>query len=168
MRKLILCIMALAVTTLASAQQKQCYIYSQKVFESMPQYTTAVETIESLQKTERAKVDKMLAEVKAMYDEYMEYESRMTEAQVSRYRDMIIEKEEEANKYEESVFGDEGTLTKRQEALMKPIEEKVVAAVKAFAERNGYDMVFDFSLVKLTIFQSEKLDMTNKIIEELK
>lgn len=168
MRKLILFFVALTLSTAAMAQQKNCYIYSQKVFQSMSEYNAAVKTLESMTDTARKKADAMLAEAKQMFEEFQQYESDMNNAQRERYKKMIIEKEKAANDYQESMFSEEGEIAKRQKELMEPIERKVLAVVESFAKRGGYDMVFDLSLIKVTIYQSEKLDMTEKIIEEIK
>lgn len=168
MRKLILFFVALTLSSAAMAQQKNCYIYSQKIFKSMPEYNAAVKSLETMTETARKKSDAMLAEAKQMFEEFQQYERDMSNVQRERYKKMIIEKEQAANDYQESMFSEEGEVAKRQKELMEPIERKVLAVVESFAKRGGYDMVFDLSLVKVTIYQSEKLDMTDKIIEEVK
>lgn len=150
------------------SQQKNCYIYSQKVFQSMPEYNEAIKTLDTYSQTARKKADDMLNEAKTMFEEYQQYQAEMTSAQRSRYKQQIMEKEKAANDFEKSIFGEEGDLSKKQKELMEPIERKVLAVVEAFAKKGGYNMVFDLSLVKVTIYQSPSLDMTNKIIEEVK
>lgn len=168
MRKVILFFVALIISSAAMAQQKSCYIYSQKVFKTMPEYNEAVKNLEASTEMAKKKVDSMMEEAKKMFDEFRQFEGDMTNAQRDRYKKMIIEKETAANDYEKRMFGEDGELAKRQKELMEPIERKVLAVVEAFAKKGGYDMVFDYSLVKVTIYQSERLDMTAKIIEELK
>lgn len=168
MKKLILFFVALTISSAAMAQQKNCYIYSQKIFSSMPEYTAAIKTLDDMTQTAKKKIDVMITETKQMFKEFQDYQQDMSDVQRERYKKMIIEKEKETNDYEKSVFGEEGDIAKRQKVLMEPIERKVLAVVEAFAKRGGYDMIFDLSLVKVTIYQSEKLDMTQKIIEEIK
>lgn len=168
MKKLILFFVALTISSAAMAQQKNCYIYSQKIFNSMPEYTAAVKALDDMSQEAKKKVDAMITETKQMFKEFQDYQQDMSNVQRERYKKMIIEKEKEANDYEKSMFGEEGEIAKRQKALMEPIERKVLAVVEAFAKRGGYDMIFDLSLVKVTIYQSEKLDMTQRIIEEIK
>ncbi|MEG0500549.1 MAG: OmpH family outer membrane protein, partial [Rikenellaceae bacterium] len=127
---------------------------------TMPEYTAAVKVLEDMTQTARKKTDAMLAEAKQMFQEFQQYQNEMSNVQRERYKKMIIEKEKAANDYEKSMFGEEGEIAKRQKELMEPIERKVLAVVESFAKRGGYDMIFDLSLVKVTIYQSEKLDMT--------
>lgn len=168
MKKLMLILVAVLSVSVAAAQQKNCYIYSQKIFESMTEYKEAINQMEAIATTARKKSDAMLDEVKQMFNEYQNYEARMTTAQREKYKKMIVDAEKAANEYEEKMFGSEGEIAKRQQEFMQPIETKVMAVVDAFAKKNGYDFIFDLSLVRVSIYQNPALDMTNKIIEEVK
>lgn len=102
-----------------------------------------------------------------MYNEYQQYASQMSSSDQTKYRDLIVRKEKEANDFEKSIFGEGGTLEKKQKELMNPIEKSVLDAVTKISTEQGYEMVFDLSLVKVTIFQSEKCNLTNKVIKAL-
>ena len=168
MKRLILFIVALTLSTAAIAQQKNCYIYSQKIFKSMPEYDAAIKNIEEFAKLARTKADGLLKDARTMFEEYKEYQKDMTTTQRSKYKQQIVDKEKAANDYENSVFGKDGELEKRQKTLMEPIERKVLTVINAFAEKGKYDMIFDLSISKVTIYQSPKLDVTELIIEEIK
>ncbi len=58
-------------------------------------------------------------------------------------------------------------MAQYQQSLMKPIEDRVVSAVNAEASAGGYDMIFDLSVVKFTVYQSPALDLTDKVIARL-
>ncbi|MEG1794078.1 MAG: OmpH family outer membrane protein [Rikenellaceae bacterium] len=166
MKKLFIILAVMFCASTASAQ-KYGYIYSKKVFDVMPQYNSAVKEIDSFAKLNREIVDKKIKEVSVMYNEYQQYASQMTNADQVRYRDLIVKKEKEANDYEKSVFGASGTLEAKQKEMMSPIEKMVLDAVTKIANEGGYEMIFDLSLVKVTIFQSEKCDLTDKVIKLL-
>ena len=168
MKKLILFFVALTFSVAAMAQQKNCYVYSQKIFQSMPEYNEAIQNIEEFAQLAKSKSERLLKDVKKMFDEYREYERDLTPAQRSKFKQRIIIKEKEANDYEKSIFGEDGELSKRQKALMEPVERKVLTVINAFAKKGNYDMIFDLSLTKVAIYQSPKLDVTDLIIEEIK
>lgn len=168
MKKLLLIFVAFLSVTIATAQQKNCYIFSQRVFESMTEYKDAITQMESISTAARKKSDAMLDEVKQMFNEYQNYESRMTTAQREKYKKMIVDAEKQANEYEDRMFGSDGEVAKRQQELMEPIEIKVMTVVEAFAKKYGYDFVFDLSLIRVSIYQNPELDMTDKIIAEVK
>lgn len=167
MKKILLIIAAFCVAGTLSAQQKTGYIYSKKVFESIPAYVSAEQQLKTYAETGTKEAKDKLQRVKDMYDEFNKYQSQMSTSQRDRYKQMIIDEEEKANKYQEEYFGENGVMSKQQQLLLKPIEEKVQQAVTRVAEREGYGMVFDLSLVKVTIYQSAASDLTDKVIKEL-
>ena len=80
----------------------------------------------------------------------------------------ILQKEEEAQKYQQELFGEEGTLMKKRIELIKPIQEKVFAAIEAYAKANGYELVLDKASNASILYFGSAVDHTDKIIEELK
>lgn len=166
MKKLFIILAVMLCASTASAQ-KYGYIYSKKVFDVMPQYNSAVKEIDAFAKLNRELVDKKIEEVTTMYNEYQQYASQMSSSDQTKYRDLIVRKEKEANDFEKSIFGEGGTLEKKQKELMNPIEKSVLDVVTKISTEQGYEMVFDLSLVKVTIFQSEKCNLTNKVIKAL-
>lgn len=168
MKKLILFFVAIVISTAAMAQQKSCYMYSQKVFQSMPEYTEAVSNIEATSKALKDKAAEMLNDAKTMFEMYKDMQGSLSTTKREELKKRIITMEKSANDFEKEAFGEDGELAKKQKELMSPIEKKVLAVVEMFAKKNGYDMIFDFSLVKATIYQSPKLDVTNQIIEAVK
>ena len=168
MRKIGLMLILFFTMGTLSAQPKSGYIYSQKVFESIPAYVSAEQQLKTYAETGTQESKDKLQRVKEMYEEFNKYQSQMSSSQRERYKQMIIEEEEKANKYQEEYFGEDGVMSKQQQLLLKPIEEKVQQAVTRVAEREGYGMVFDLSLVKVTVYQSAAVDLTYKVMEELK
>lgn len=147
--------------------QKSGYIYSKKVFDVIPAYNSAIKEIEQFATDSRDEIDKKLDEVATLYEQYQLAENRMTVTQAENYRAIIIAKEKEANDLEEKVFGQNGQLEQKQKTLMEPIEKQVMDAVEAVSREQGYNMVFDLSLVKMTIYQSPDSDLTNAVIRRL-
>lgn len=172
MKKIILILVAMITVATVSAQsskgQKFAYLYSEKVFKSMPEYDKAVKDLESYSKTAQQQVDAKLAEAKKMYEEFVSIENRLSAENRTTLREAIVSKEREANKYQEDFYSENGNLAKRQKELMAPIEKRVLDAVNAIAVEGGYDMIFDLSTVKTTIYQSASLDLTNAVIERVK
>jgi outer membrane protein len=79
-----------------------------------------------------------------------------------------LQKEEEAQKYQEEVFGEEGTLMKKRLELIKPIQERVFKAIELFAKMYGFDLVLDKSSNASILFSSSAVDCTEQIIATLK
>lgn len=170
MKKLILfaIITIISTSSLFSQNSKFAYIYSEKVFKSMPAYETAMKEIDQFAKYGSETSKSKLAEVESMFKDFRTAESSMSQSGRDQRKNEIIAKEKEANKYQEDFFSEDGVLAKKQQELMKPIEDKVLSAVNAIATEKGFDMIFDLSTSKVTIYQTPSLDMTNEVINRIK
>lgn len=167
MKKIGLMILFIAFAVTVSAQGKYAYVYSQKVFDSMPTYKKAIEDIQAYSKYGKEEAEKELKVAQTLFTQYNQFSSSMSTKQATDLKQMVIDQEKKANEFEEKFFGQGGDFEKKQKEIMSPIEAKVVAAVDRVAKLKGYDMIFDLSLVKVTIFQSPNLDVTDLVIAEL-
>ena len=79
----------------------------------------------------------------------------------------IARAEQQLEDQRRAYFGPEGELFKEQQNLMRPIQERVLAAVEEVATREGYDYVFDKSGDFLFMFAREQYDLSNQVLEEL-
>ncbi len=65
-------------------------------------------------------------------------------------------------------FGQNGELFKKQNELMKPVQDRIFKAVQDVAKEEGYDYVLDKSGDILLMYANEKYDLTQKIFNKLK
>ncbi len=170
MRKFFLIIwavIALMISGTVQAQQKYAYIYSQKIFKAIPEYNTAVSQLDQYVKDLEKQLQDKLDDVKKRFENYRNEEPMLSADIQAQRRAEIIRLEREATRFQESIYADDGLIKQKQDELMKPIEERVLAVVNALAEENRYDMIFDLSIAKITVFQSPSLDLTDTIIKRL-
>ena len=80
----------------------------------------------------------------------------------------ILQKEEEAQKYQQELFGEDGKLMQKRIELIKPIQTKVFAAIEAYAKANGYDLVLDKASNASMLYVNDAIDHTAQVIEQLK
>ena len=78
-----------------------------------------------------------------------------------------MQREREIEDIRMRYFGPEGELFRQQDQLMKPVQERVLAAVEEVATRQGYDYVFDKSGDYLFLFAREEHDLSLDVLEEL-
>lgn len=166
-RVIFVAVISLFVSLAASGQQKYGYIYSEKVFKALPEYNSAIAKLEAYAQSASTHSEEMEDEVKKLYAQYLSVRSSMSTSQRQAQEKMLIEKEREANEYEEEFFAEDGPMSKYQKQLMDPIEQKVLNVVNRLAVQLGYDMIFDLSTVRSTIYQSERLDLTQMVIDNL-
>lgn len=161
---LLLSIMTLGV---ASAQN-YIVVNSEKVFKSIEAYNEALDTIEKLSAEYQQQVDAKFQEVETIYNKYMEQKASLSASSRQTYEMMILQKEAEATKFQESLFGTDGELMKRRLELIQPIQERVFSTIESISKQYGYDLVIDIAANPTVLYYSNKVDMTNTIIEALK
>lgn len=168
MKRVILTVMfALAALGIASAQ-KYCVIDSEKVFKSLDEYNQAITQLDELGKAYQAEIDKMYKNVETIYNNYMAQRENLSASSRASLEQQILQKEEEAQKYQQEVFGDNGALMKKRLELIKPIQEKVFAAIEAYAKAYGFELVLDKASNASILYNGSAVDHTDAIIKTLK
>ena len=168
MRKSILAIVfALATFGIASAQ-KYCVIDSEKVFKSLDEYNKAIAQLDELGKAYQTEVDAKYKSVEELYNNYMAQKSNLSSSARASVEQQILQKEQEAQKYQQDVLGEDGSLMKKRVELIKPIQTKVFTAIEKYAKAQGYDLVLDKASNASILYYGEAIDHTAQIIEELK
>ena len=168
MKRIILTAMfALATLGIASAQ-KYFVINSEMVFKSLDSYNNAIAQLDNLAKQYQAEVDNKFKSIETLYNSYMAQKSSLSASTRATVEQQILPKEQEAQKYQQEIFGEDGTLMKKRVELIKPIQTKVFAAIEKYAKENGYDLVLDKASNASMLYSSDAIDKTSEIIEELK
>ena len=80
-------------------------------------------------------------------------------------QNLILTREEEASKFQEEIFGQDGTLMKKR---IQPIQKRVFDAIANYAAQNGYELVLDAASNPTLLYNSEKIDHTQALIEFMK
>ena len=166
-RTILTAILALATIGLASAQ-KYFVIDSEKVFKSLAEYNSALTKLDELGKEYQTEVDNRYKSIESLYNNYMAQKNSLSTTARTTIEQQILSKEEAVQKYQQEVFGENGTLMKKRVELIKPIQERVFAAIEKYAKANGYDLVLDKASNASLLYFNSAIDHTTQIIEELK
>jgi outer membrane protein len=168
MKRIILMAMfALATLGIASAQ-KYCVVDSEKVFKSLDEYNKALTTLDELGKSYQAEVDSKYKSIESLYNSYMQQKASLSASTRQTIEQQILQKEEEAQKYQQELFGEDGALMKKRVELIKPVQEKVFAAIEEYAKANCYDLVLDKASNASMLYVNDAIDHTAQVIEQLK
>ena len=167
MKHLITLILAVMTIGMVSAQN-YIVVNSEKVFKSIDEYNKALNQIEELSATYQKSVDVKFQEVERLYNSYVEQRASLSASARQAYEQNILQKEAEATKYQESLFGTDGELMKRRLELIQPIQQRVFEVIEQFAKAQGYDLVIDIAANPTVLYYSESVNRTQAIIESLK
>ena len=168
MKRMIVALVAMVLSLTAVSAQNYMVVDSEKIFKSITSYNNALEQIEKLAEEYQAKVDAKFAEVENLYNSYISQRSSLSEYTRQQREQQILQREQEATEYQESIFGSEGELMKRRLELIQPIQQRVFNAIESFSKQYGYDLVIDISANPTVLYYSEKVDFTQRIINLVK
>ena len=168
MRRLIL-IAALVMGFVATAAaQNYAVVDSEKIFKSMEAYNQALKHLDELATKYQTEVDAKFEKVENLYNAYMQRKATMSQSAQKANEDNIIKMEEEATKFQESIFGTEGELMKKRLELIQPIQKRVFATIEEYAKQKDYDMIIDVAQNATMLYYSSKADKTTELIAILK
>lgn len=168
MKRMIVALVAMVLSVAAVSAQNYMVIDSEKVFKSLSSYNNALEQIDQLASEYQTKVDAKFQEVERLYNSYMQQRASLSETSRQQREQQILQLEQQATDYQESLFGTEGELMKRRMELIQPIQQKVFDTIESFATQYGYDLVIDISANPTVLYYSPKVDFTQKIINALR
>ena len=97
---------------------------SEKVFKSIDAYNTALSTLDKLAEQYQDLVDAKFAEVETLYNNYMNQKASLTAATRQARENDILAKEKAAQEYQETLFGNDGTLMKKRIEMIEPIQKQ--------------------------------------------
>ncbi len=138
-----------------------------KVLEEMPDYQKAQKELDDIAANWRQEISIEYDQIKAMYNKYQAEQVLLTEDARKQREDEIMEREKQARKMQSDKFGPEGALFRKRQDLVQPIQERVYAAIKTYAEDRGFDFIFDKGGTGGLIFSNPEYDKTDDIIRVL-
>jgi outer membrane protein len=112
-------------------------------------------------------VQNLRMEIRGMYDALQAEDILLTrEMREERLKEIRI-KEKEAEDFQTSIFGPNGSFFVKQQELMKPVMEKIFDACRKVSAKNRLDFLFDKSGDIVMIFTNPRHDYTDFVLEEL-
>lgn len=148
--------------------QNYIVVNSEKVFKSLDSYNKAISELDQLAESYQKQVDAKFEEVENLFTTYERQRNSLSSAARQSFENQILQKEKEANEFQESLFGQEGTLMKRRIALIKPIQEQVFAAIESYAKATGAEVVIDSSNNPTLLYTAPSAERTDEVIKQLK
>lgn len=143
-------------------------VNTEKIFKAIPRYNEVITQIDKLGEQYQKNVDQAYANIEQMYNSYVSQKAYLDNATRQNREDAIIKREQEAGKYQESIFGPEGELMKKRVELIKPIQDVVFAAINKYAGDRGFTMVIDIANNPSVLYYVPTSDKTDEIINLVK
>ena len=154
------------VTAISSAQNI-AYVDSRYILENIPEFNTTQEELNNLSIEWQEEIDQLKTEVERLYQKYQAEQYLLPEETKRNREDEIIKKEKEIKSLTKKRFGPEGELYKKQDQLIRPIQDLIYTAIADFAEKGKYDIIFDKSSDLIMLFSNNELNKSDEVLEKL-
>jgi len=167
MKKIILTISILFVTTVATFAQKIAYVDTGYILGQIPEYKDAQTELDKISVQWQKEIEAKYSEIDKMYKAYQAEQILLTEDMKKKREADIVAKEKEAKDLQKQRFGVDGELFKKRQELVKPIQDKVYNAVKTIADKGAYSIIFDKSSDLTMLYANSKLDKSDAVLEQM-
>lgn len=168
MKRILFLVLAFTAAIGSLSAQNYIVVNSEKVFKSIDEYNKALSTLDQLAKNYQEQVDAKFEEIANLYNNYKAQEMSLSASSRQARQNLILTREEDANKFQEEIFGQDGTLMKKRVELIQPIQKRVFDAIAVYAAQNSFDMVLDSASNPTLLYNSSKIDHTQALIEFMK
>ncbi len=145
LKKNILLIAFLGLFAFSVQAQRIAVVDVQAVLESMEEYKNAQAELEQIATTWRQEITQQYDEIKGLYSSYQAEAVLLSDKQKAAKEDQIMSKEKRVRDLQRKRFGPEGSLFKKRQELVQPIQDKVYKAIRSYMEDRGFDLILDKS-----------------------
>lgn len=163
-RMLLLGIGLTALLSGAAMAQKSAFIDSEKIQANYKEWVTAQEQFNTEFKAWEEEAAQMETDLRTMIDEY-EKQKLILSADKKLEREAAIGAKDQAlASFTREISSPGGRAERRMNELVKPLYEKITAAIEKVAIEEDYDFVFNSAGLA---YAKKELDITDKVIEIL-
>lgn len=167
MKKILLLTGILFMASVYSFAQRYAVIDSRYILEKMPEYKESQDRLNQFSALWQQEIEKKQADFDKMYKDYDAEQVMLSDELKKKREDELFNKEKEVRDLQKKRFGFEGDLFKKRQELIKPIQDKVYAAIQRMAVEKAYDFILDKSEGITVIFADPKLDRSDDVLRLL-
>lgn len=147
--------------------QQYALIDMEYILKRIPSYESANQQIEKQSQQWQEEIDDQVKKVDALYKKYQADLVFLAGEEKTKRENEIVSKENSIQELRNRYFGAQGELFKRQEQLIKPIQDKIYEAVKDISSTKGYMLVVDRASATAVIFASPSIDISDEVLSKL-
>jgi outer membrane protein len=160
-------LVSLLVISNATHAQKIGFIDSQAILDQLPEARDAKRRLEVLTTEWQTEIKKKRDALDKLVRDFQAKEVLYTDEIKQQKRKEMMDMDKAIFEYQNQKFGVDGEYFRKQNELMRPIQDKLYSAMKAVALDEGYDYVFDRASDTLLLYANESHNLTQKVLDRL-
>ncbi|HIA37649.1 MAG TPA: OmpH family outer membrane protein [Flavobacteriales bacterium] len=147
--------------------QKFAYVDSKYILENISEYKAAQEQLNKISVEWQKEIEARYAEIDKLYKSFQAEQILLSSEMKRKREDEIVNKEKSAKNLQKKRFGVDGDLYKKRQELIKPIQDKVYAAIKDIAVTGNYAMVLDKAGELSILYSDPKYDKSEEVLNKM-
>jgi outer membrane protein len=147
--------------------QKYAFVDTEYILNRIPSYKAAQDQLDKQAEDWQNEIQGMYDEIDKMYKDFQSEKVLLTEDMKVKREEEIVNKEKEVKDLQQKYFGRDGSLFKKRQELIKPIQDEVYKAVKEIAAEGNYAVIFDTASGANMLYTNPKYDKSDEVLEKL-
>lgn len=165
-RVLFLLLLGIVLPCLAMAQ-KFAFVDTEYILNKIPAYRSAKEQLDKTSKRYQQEVEQGYADLEKMVKDYQSEQVLLTPEMRKKRQQQIMDSEQKVKELQQKYFGQDGLMFKKQQELLKPIQDQVYNAVKEVANDGGYAAIIDVASSGAILYSSPRYDKSDEVLKQL-
>ena len=167
MKKIIIAISFILLSSTAVLAQKYAYVDSDYILSQIPDYTQAQSQLDKMSSMWQGEIESLFSDADALQVSLNAEKILLTDEMIVDREKVIKDKETEARTLQQKYFGPEGELFKKRSELIKPLQDQVYNAIQTVAKKRKFEIVFDKSSELIMLYTHPKADISDDVLENL-
>ena len=167
MKKIVLALFFLFSCLPSLFAQKFGYIDTDFIMSKMPDYAKSQQELNKASEKWQKELEGMKAQVDDFRKKYLAEEVLLTEEMKKERLDTLAAKDKSLKEFQKKIFGFEGLLFLKKQELIKPIQDKVFAAVEKVAKEKQLGIIFDKSADLVMVYTNPIHDYSDFVLDAL-
>ena len=152
---------------MAAAAQRYAIVDTKYILDKIPDYKDAQKQLDQFSELWQREIDQKQSDLDKMYKNFEAEQVLLSDELKKKREDELFIREKQLRDLQRQRFGFEGDLFKKRQELVKPVQDKVYAAIQKIAVNRQYDFILDKSEGITVIFADPKLDRSEDVLKEL-
>ena len=166
-RLVIIAFILSALPALLFTQVKIGFINSEAIMDQLPEAQEAQRQLDELVSEWQDELTQRQRTWQRKFEEYDKMKLIMSDQRRAEAERELMELDRDIADYRNRIFGQDGELFRKQEELIRPIQDRIFLAIQEIAEEEAYDYVFDQSGDILLMYANEQYDLTQKVLQRV-
>ncbi|HDR67828.1 MAG TPA: OmpH family outer membrane protein [Bacteroidaceae bacterium] len=167
MKKIAITLLTVFLFTGVSFAQKFAFVDTEYILRNIPSHNAAQEELNKLSRQWEDEIAAEYEEIEKMYKTYQAERVLLTDEMRTKREEEIITRERQVKELQQKYFGPEGSLFKKREELVKPIQDALYKAVKEISAEGGYAIIFDSASGASILYSNPRYDMSDEVLKKL-